>query len=102
MAQDASNKPGGNSPSPNGLLGLRCWSRSFLVRQLPLNDSRPSTPEPKAYPYFAAQDIDARLWQDPIGAVALGIEQERSSDKFNANRVADHSAAGFVKRLHLQ
>jgi hypothetical protein len=103
MAQDASNKPGGNSPSPNGLLWLALLvAGAFLVRQLPLNDSRPSTPEPKAYPYFAAQDIDARLWQDPIGAVALGIEQERNSDKSNSIRVVDHSAAGFAKRLRLQ
>lgn len=103
MAQDASNKPGGNSPSPNGLLWLALvLAGAFLVRQLPLNDSRPSTPEPKAYPYFAAQDIDARLWQDPIGAVAVGIEQERSSNQSNAIRVVDHSATGFVNRLDLQ
>ncbi|MGA7275529.1 MAG: hypothetical protein WBX14_11850, partial [Candidatus Udaeobacter sp.] len=39
----------------------------LVVQFRPLVSERPSVPSEKTVPVIAAQDVDARLWQDPIG-----------------------------------
>lgn len=99
MEQDP-KRPANGGPSANGLLLLvTLLAGALLVRQLPLTDSRPSAAEPKAYSYLAA-DIDARLWEDPIGAVARGIRdyQQRTTDHPDIDQ-GDHSSACMAREL---
>ena len=54
---------------------------AFLVHEVPWQNMRPGGSEPQAYPYVARQDVDARLWEDPIGAVVrarAGLRKEES------------------------
>ena len=77
---------GGGGQSTNALLLLvTLLAGALLVRQIPLSDSRPDNAEPKAYESSAPAGVDARLWQDPMGAVARGIKEAglRPSDAEN-------------------
>jgi hypothetical protein len=47
--------------------------------ELPYQDERPSN-KPVKYSYTAAQDVDARLWQDPFAATD-GIIEEPQKEK---------------------
>jgi hypothetical protein len=68
----------GSGLTANGFIWLAAVAAGvILVRQVPWEDSRPLGVEPKPYRYEAEQDIDARLWQDPLGAVARGRQEYR-------------------------
>lgn len=49
------------------LLPLAAVLAGVLVQYKPLVSERPSVPNEKTAPVIAEQDVDARLWQDPIG-----------------------------------
>jgi hypothetical protein len=49
------------------LLPLAAVLAGVLVQYKPLVSERPSVPSEKTAPVIAEQDVDARLWQDPIG-----------------------------------
>ncbi len=49
------------------LLPLAAVLAGVLVQYKPLVSERPSVPNEKTAQVIAAQDVDARLWQDPIG-----------------------------------
>jgi hypothetical protein len=49
------------------LLPLMAVLAGVLVQYKPLVSERPSVPNEKTAPVIAEQDVDARLWQDPIG-----------------------------------
>src|SRR5881296_1968710 len=49
------------------LLPLAAVLAGVLVQYKPLVSERPSVPSEKTAQVIAAQDVDARLWQDPIG-----------------------------------
>jgi hypothetical protein len=49
------------------LLPLLAVLAGVIARYKPLVSERPSVPTEKTAPVIAAQDVDARLWQDPIG-----------------------------------
>src|SRR5438105_15517549 len=49
------------------LLPLMAVLAGVIAQYKPLVSERPSIPSEKAAPVIAAQDVDARLWQDPIG-----------------------------------
>jgi len=91
----------------NGFVWLAVVAASvFLVHQLPWEGSRPTGPEPKPYPYLAEQDVDARLWQDPIGAVTRVREEaqrryERASgEKATQNvKAMDHPADDLIRAI---
>jgi hypothetical protein len=98
-----SSKPAGGGPSGNGLATvlLTLLMGAMLIHQIPLTDSRPSEVEPKTYSYVAA-DIDARLWQDPIGAVARGVTDVPLKGKSLDSARADHSAARLARDVAQQ
>src|SRR5258705_2757324 len=50
------------------LLPLMAVLAGVVAQYKPLVSERPSVPSEKTAPVIAAQDVDARLWQDPIGA----------------------------------
>lgn len=85
----------------NGFVWLAVVAASvFLVHQLPWEGSRPTGPEPKPYPYLAEQDVDARLWQDPIGAVTRGREEAQRGEKATQNAKAmDHPADDLIRAI---
>src|SRR5258708_10899604 len=49
------------------LLPLLAVLAGVIVQYKPLVSERPSVPSEKTAPVIAEQDVDARLWQDPIG-----------------------------------
>jgi hypothetical protein len=49
------------------LLPLLAVLAGVVAQYKPLMSERPSVPSEKTAPVIAAQDVDARLWQDPIG-----------------------------------
>src|SRR5438552_5619527 len=49
------------------LLPLLAVLAGVVAQYKPLLSERPSVPSEKTAPVIAAQDVDARLWQDPIG-----------------------------------
>src|SRR6266498_5233696 len=49
------------------LLPLLAVLAGVVAQYKPLVSERPSVPSEKAAPVIAEQDVDARLWQDPIG-----------------------------------
>src|SRR5437667_9388199 len=49
------------------LLPLMAVLAGVIAQYKPLLSERPSVPSEKTAPVIAAQDVDARLWQDPIG-----------------------------------
>jgi hypothetical protein len=49
------------------LLPLLAVLAGVVAQYKPLVTERPSVPSEKSAPVIAAQDVDARLWQDPIG-----------------------------------
>src|SRR6266700_4226335 len=49
------------------VLPLAAVLAGVVAQYKPLLSERPSVPSEKTAPVIAAQDVDARLWQDPIG-----------------------------------
>src|SRR6266567_6791293 len=49
------------------LLPLMAVLAGVIAQYKPLVSERPSVPSEKTAPVIAEQDVDARLWQDPIG-----------------------------------
>ena len=49
------------------LLPLLAVLAGVIATYKPLVSERPSVPSEKPAPVIAEQDVDARLWQDPIG-----------------------------------
>ena len=68
MAED--NNPGGSglTTALPVTVVLAMLAGLFLTHSLPYQDERPSN-HPVQARYAAAQDVDARLWQDPFAAV---------------------------------
>ncbi|HEX7157073.1 MAG TPA: hypothetical protein VF229_07640, partial [Burkholderiaceae bacterium] len=50
---------------------------AFVAQQVPWKGARPTEAAAKVSRYAALEDIDARQWQDPLGAVMRGIEERR-------------------------
>ncbi|MGY4829860.1 hypothetical protein ACVNIS_14925 [Sphaerotilaceae bacterium SBD11-9] len=73
---DKEAKSAGSALSGNGVLAvLLLAAGAFVLHEAPLQGTRPAANEPRVEQRFAEQDIDARLWQDPFGAVERGREE---------------------------
>jgi hypothetical protein len=76
------NKPKFDLPWAT-LLPLLAVLAGVIATYKPLVSERPSVPSEKTAPVIAEQDVDARLWQDPIGVAqkqkAL-LESEKQQD----------------------
>jgi hypothetical protein len=63
-------------PSASGLIiAVLVGAGALFVTHRTLESSRPAQPEIHLEQRTVPQDVDARLWQDPIAAVALAREQ---------------------------
>jgi len=71
---DKESKSGGG-PSPSGIIAVVMLTAGILfIREVPLETTRLPANEPRIQ-QVAGQDVDARLWQDPFGAVARAREE---------------------------
>lgn len=68
----ADNKPQSGNLTSNSLIvaALVATGTAFIYRDAPLLPSRPTLEETQLHQHMGAQDVDARLWQDPFGAIA--------------------------------
>jgi hypothetical protein len=79
------------------LLPLMAVLAGVIAQYKPLVSERPSVPSEKTAPVIAAQDVDARLWQDPIGVAQkqkslLDAEIEAGHDKYGGSKLHEISA----------
>jgi hypothetical protein len=87
------------------LLPLLAMLAGVIATYKPLVSERPSVPTEKTAPVIAAQDVDARLWQDPIGVAqtqkALLDEQiEKGVVKKGSAESHDISALTWLLHEH--
>jgi len=78
---DKESKSGGGLPG-NGIIAVVLLvTGALFVREIPLETNRPMAGEAPVAQHFSLQDVDARLWQDPFGAVARGREKGDGAGK---------------------
>ena len=86
------------------LLPLLAVLAGVIATYKPLVSERPSVPSENTAPVIAAEDVDARLWQDPVGVAqkqkALLDEQIKGGhDKDSRSQLHDISAlAGLLEQ----
>jgi hypothetical protein len=85
------------------LLPVAAVLAGIVVQYKPLVSERPSVPMEKTAPIIAAQDVDARLWQDPIGVAQKqkALLDEKIEKGIAKKGVAEsHSIAALAALLH--
>ena len=98
---DKESRSGG--PSPSGILAIVMLAAGVLfIREVPLETTRPQANEPRIQ-QVVGQDVDARLWQDPFGAVARARKEVGSpgSDAIK-NTNLRHDAQNLQKEIVVQ
>jgi len=60
---------------------------SFLWNGAPLESSRPSSDQPRRFEQSSAQNVPARLWQDPFKAVDLHVQNAMSAGTASPNYI---------------
>jgi hypothetical protein len=68
-----------------------------IVPRLPLVVMRPNVAPPVENRFVSAQNVDARLWQDPFEAVDAERERRRTADSGDAR---SHPAAALQRERH--
>src|SRR5881396_2245935 len=85
------------------LLPLMAVLAGVLVQYKPLVSERPSVPSEKTAQVIAAQDVDARLWQDPIGVAqkqkAL-LDEQIDKGVAKKGSAESHDICALVELLH--
>src|SRR5438876_3095156 len=85
------------------LLPLAADLDGVLVQYKPLVSERPSVPSEKTAQVIAAQDVDARLWQDPIGVTqkqkAL-LDEQIDKGVAKKGSAESHDICALVELLH--
>ena len=76
MAGGGQDGPG--LPTSGLITAAVLLASAIVVHQFPYIVSRPPVSDSAWRPLVARQDVDARLWQDPFGAVTQHIEQLQS------------------------
>jgi hypothetical protein len=78
------SNPAGGMPS-GGIMAIVMLTAGVLfIRAVPLEATRLPVNEPKIEQSSTEQDMDARLWQDPFGAVARAREEAKKRDPAEA------------------
>ncbi|NDZ16408.1 hypothetical protein C7T35_23560 [Variovorax sp. WS11] len=82
---DKDSKSGFGGATGNGVIAVLLVAVGVLfVREVPLETMRMPATDPRLELHHAMQDIDARLWQDPFGAVSRGRAEARKNDAARA------------------
>ncbi len=72
----------GGGVSSSGIIAVVMLTAGVLfIREVPLETTRLPVNEPRIQQRSVVQDVDARLWQDPFGAVARAREEAYKADK---------------------
>src|SRR6266571_7445993 len=79
MAGGGQDGPG--LPTSGLITALVLLASAIVVQQLPYIVSRPPVGDTAWRPYVERQDVDARLWQDPFGAVIQHLEQVQARSR---------------------
>jgi hypothetical protein len=85
---DKESKSGFGGLSGNGIAAVVLLAAGVLfVREVPLQTTRLPVNEPRLEQRYSFQDVDARLWQDPFGAVmrARADTRKNNPDKAKAD-----------------
>jgi hypothetical protein len=78
------------------LLPLIAALAGIIVQYKPVVSERPPAPGEKAVEVVAEQDVDARLWQDPLAVVRRAKEAQKTEAK--PNRTIDTLAQNIADR----
>jgi hypothetical protein len=78
------SKPSGGLPASGIIAAVMLTVGVLFIRTVPLEATRLPVSGPKVQQASAGQDMDARLWQDPFGAVARAREEARKRDPKHA------------------
>ncbi len=93
---DNDSKPASSGlPGGTVVVALLLGAGALFLREAPFQGARPAANEPRIEQNFAQQNIDARLWQDPLGAIER--DRERTAQKLGA-AVARAAEAGRSDR----
>jgi hypothetical protein len=77
---DESNKGGWiHNPIPIAMVAL--MAAGVLVKVVPLESARPGEPDRTKSVLMGQQDVEARLWQDPLSAIEKEISAQSRADK---------------------
>lgn len=92
-------------PSSGIMAIVMLTAGALFFRAVPLEAMRPPVNEPRIQQTRTGQDMDARLWQDPFGAVARAREeaQKRNPDQAKAAdelRRPTHIQGNMDSRVH--
>src|ERR1051326_4282451 len=85
------------------LLPVAAVLAGIVVQYKPLVSERPSVPVEKTAPIIAAQDVDARLWQDPIGVAQKQktlLDEQIEKGVAKKGVAESHSIAALSALLH--
>jgi len=85
------------------LLPVAAVLAGIVVQYKPLVSERPSVPVEKTAPIIAAQDVDARLWQDPIGVAQKQktlLDEKIEKGVAKKGAAESHSIAALSALLH--
>src|SRR5690349_6517057 len=77
---DESNK-GGWFQNPIPITMVALMAAGVLVKVVPLESARPGEPDRTKSVLMGEQDVEARLWQDPLSAIEKEISTQSRTDK---------------------
>lgn len=84
---DKGSKPGSDGLPSNGIVAIVLLAAGVLfVREAPLETTRLPANEPRIEQPRASQDVDARLWQDPFGAIGRSRAQLSGGNQDKADK----------------
>lgn len=95
-----SNTGLGGMPGSGLVVALILAVGALIFRDEPLQGVRPPANEPRVDIRLAGQDIDARLWQDPFGAIARA--REEAAKKSDPNWMAPEEARRSLLRQDVE
>ena len=75
----------------------------LVAQYKPLVSTRPTVPNEKPVPVIAKQDVDARLWQDPIGVAQKQksvVDAQLGADATKNSTAESHDVHALVELLH--
>src|SRR5437870_4294469 len=82
------------------LLPIVAALAGIIAQYKPLVSARPAVPSTKLTEQLAAQDIDARLWQDPLDVVQrakAALDEVQTKD--SVDRTPQHSIASLAAHI---
>jgi hypothetical protein len=84
------------------LLPLLAVLAGVVAHYKPLVSNRPAVPSEKTIPVIAAQDVDARLWQDPFSVAEkqkASLDQQIEAGVVKEAAAASHNVCALVELL---